>query len=164
MKALFLLRHARAENVVAGSSDHARVLNERGQEESRAIGGLIKEQALKFDLVLCSPAARARETAELVIAAAGLTSSLREDKRIYEAPPFRLLEVISEIEVNANAALLIGHNPGIEELLKLLTGRAEHVSTATLARINLTADEWRKVADAAASLAWIVTPSELAGL
>jgi len=163
MKALFLLRHARAESVSSGFSDHTRVLKERGREESRAIGEFIREQSLKFDLVLCSPAVRARETTDLVLAGPDLSSNVRGDERIYEASPFRLLEVISEIENNANAALLVGHNPGIEELIKLLTGRAEHMTTATLARIDLPADEWSNIANCAASLAWIVTPNKLAG-
>jgi phosphohistidine phosphatase len=163
MKTLFLLRHARAENAASGSSDLTRVLNEGGRQEARAVGTFVKEQNLKFDLVLSSPAVRAQQTTAEVLATAGRSCSVRYDERIYDASAFRLLEVISEIERDTSAALLVGHNPGMEELLKLLTRRAEHLSTATLARIDLTADEWSEAADPPASLKWIITPKELAG-
>jgi phosphohistidine phosphatase len=161
MKTLFLLRHARAENSASGLSDLTRVLNERGREEAQTVGTFIKKQNLEFDLVLSSPAVRARNTTDLVLAAAGLSHSVRDDERIYEAGPLRLLEVISEIEQDASATLLVGHNPGIEELLILLTGSAQQMATATLARIDFRADEWSKVAESTASLEWIVTPNEI---
>lgn len=160
MKALFLLRHARAENAVSGLSDLARELHERGREQAQAVGTFIKERHLKFDRVVASPAVRARQTSDLVRAAAGLSGSVSYDKRIYEAGPLRLLEVVSEFQNGVSAALLVGHNPGMEELLKLLTDRAEHMGTATLARIDL-AGEWSEVGECEASLQWIVTPDEI---
>ena len=161
MKTLFLLRHARADNVAPGSFDLPRELNERGREQARAVGMFIKKQDLKFDLVLSSSAVRAQETTERVLTAAGLTSVVRHDERIYEASPRRLLEVVSEIEHGVNAALLVGHNPGMEELLKLLTGRGGSMGTATLARIDLSADEWSKIAECPAGFEWIVTPNDI---
>jgi phosphohistidine phosphatase len=161
MKTLFLLRHARAANAASGSSDLARNLNERGREQARAVGKFIIEKRLTVDLALCSPAARARETTDLVVAAAGLSCSVSYDERIYEAGPLRLVEVISEIAEDANAVLLVGHNPGMEELLKLLTGRAEHMGTATLARIDLSGNEWGKAGACAAGLEWVMNPNEI---
>ena len=83
------------------------------------------------------------------------------DERIYEAGPLRLLEVISESEKGRSAVLVIGHNPGMEELLQILTGRNEQMATGTLSKIDLNADEWNKVREGA-SLDWIVKPKELA--
>ena len=160
MKTLLLLRHAKAENAAPGLTDLNRALNERGRREARAVGTFIKEQGLKFDLVLCSPAVRARQTTELVLAAAGLAANVRYDQRIYEAGPLRLLEVISEIEVDTSAILMVGHNPGIEELLQLLTDHNEQMGTGTLAKIELNADEWSKVLEGKASLDRIVKPTE----
>ncbi|HEV7745935.1 MAG TPA: histidine phosphatase family protein [Pyrinomonadaceae bacterium] len=99
MKTLFLLRHARAENLAPGSSDFDRALDERGKKEARAAGVFIGQLQLQFDLVLCSNAVRARETADLAIAAAGLRTTVHHDQRIYEAAPLRLLEVIGESEM-----------------------------------------------------------------
>jgi phosphohistidine phosphatase len=160
MKTLFLLRHAKAENSAAALTDPSRALNERGRIEAQAVGTFLKKQNLKLDLVLCSTAVRARETTELVLAAAEVTTNVRYDGRIYEASPLRLLEVIAEIEDDRNSVLLVGHNPGMEELLQLLTGRAERMATAALAKIELHAGEWSSVREDMATLDWIVKPGE----
>jgi phosphohistidine phosphatase len=162
MKTLLLLRHAKAENAAPGSSDISRSLNERGKKEAQAIGTFIRKQSLRFDLVLCSPAVRARETAESVLAAAEETAKLRYDQRIYEASPRQLLEVISEIEEDKSAVLLVGHNPGMEELLRALTGKGEPMATGTLARIDFDFDEWSSIIEDIGRLESIVSPNDLA--
>lgn len=161
MKTLLLLRHAKAENAAPGSSDKDRVLNERGEKEAQAIGTFIRKQNLTMELLLCSPAVRARETAELVLAAAEVTANVRYDQRIYEASPPQLLEVISEVEEDKSAVLLVGHNPGMEELLTTLTGKGEPMSTGTLAKVDFNFDEWSRVTEDRGNLDWIVRPNEL---
>ena len=160
MKTLLLLRHAKAENPRAGSSDINRALNERGKKEAPAIGTFIRKQNLTFELVLCSPAVRARETAELVLAAAEVTANVRYDQRIYEASPRQLLQVISEVEENKSAVLLVGHNPGMEDLLRALTGTREPMATGTLAKIKLKLDEWSRATEDIGELECIVRPDE----
>ena len=93
---------------------------------------------------------------------AKLQSELRFDQRIYEAGPLRLLEVVSQIEEDRSTVLLVGHNPGMEELLQLLTGGTEHMATGTLAQIDFKAASWSKVLEEKGSLDWIVKPKELA--
>lgn len=160
MKTLLLLRHAKADNAAPGSSDINRPLNERGEIEAQAIGTFIRKQHWAIDLVLCSPALRARETAELVLSAAGVTANVRYDQRIYEAAPRQLLELISEVEAARSTVLLIGHNPGIEELLRGLTGHGEPMSPASLARIDFNF-EWSSATQDSGSLELIVRPNEL---
>lgn len=158
MKTLLLLRHASAENAADGLSDSNRSLNERGKKEAKAIGTFIKKQNSTVGVVLCSPALRARETAELVLVAAEVAANVRYDQRIYEAAPGQLLEVISEVEAAKNIVLLVGHNPGIEELLRALTGRGEPMAPGTLARIDFNFPEWRRITEDSGSLEWINTP------
>jgi len=160
MKTLFLLRHAAAENAATGLSDHDRALNGRGRQEAQTVGTFLKKQNLTFDFVLCSTARRARDTADLVLSAAELTVSVRYDRRIYEASPLLILEVISEIGAEASAVLLVGHNPGMAELLQLLTGRVERMPTCTLAKIDLNRDAWAEALGSQASLDWIVKPED----
>lgn len=157
MKTLFLLRHAKAENPTTGLADLDRALNGRGRNEAQAIGTLLKKQDQKFDLVLCSTAARARQTTELVLAAAELAANVRYDGRIYEAGPLRLLEVISEIEEDPSTVLLVGHNPAMEELLKILTGSLEQMATGTMAKIELSV-EWSQALEGKGTLDLIVKP------
>jgi phosphohistidine phosphatase len=159
MKTLLLLRHAKADNAAPGSSDINRTLNERGKKEAQAIGTFIRKQNLTVELVLCSPAVRARETLEFVLSAAEVTANVRHDQRIYEAGPHQLLEVISEVDEHKSAVLLVGHNPGMEELLRELTGREEPLSTGMLAKIEFNLDVWSKVTEDRGILELIFRPN-----
>ena len=162
MKILLLLRHAKSSWKNKSLKDFDRPLNERGKRDAKAIGRLIRKEEIVPDLVLSSPAVRARETTAIVLATAKLATELRYDERIYEADALRLLEVISQIEENFNSVLLVGHNPGMEELLELLTGCSEHMSTATLAQIYLKGvDKWSKVSQGKATLELIVKPKQI---
>jgi phosphohistidine phosphatase len=164
MKTLFLLRHAKAaplnENI---EQDFARPLNERGERAARAIGRHIRERNLSFDLTLCSPAERTRQTIALALEAAKLNAAveLRYDERIYEASVAQLMQVTSEIEDRADKVLLVGHNPGMEGLLENLTHEVQHMPTGALARITLEIEKWGKLNAHSGHLAWLVTPKNL---
>jgi phosphohistidine phosphatase len=162
MKTLLLLRHAKSSWNDAGLQDFDRPLNGRGRKAAETIGRFIRKQRVAPDLLLSSPALRARETIETIMKTAKLQSELRFDQRIYEAGPLRLLEVVSQIEEDRSTVLLVGHNPGMEELLQLLTGSTEHMATGTLAKIDFKAASWSKVLEEKGSLDWIVKPKELA--
>ena len=161
MKTPLLLRHGKPENASGGLSDFDRVLSERGRSEAQAVGKYIQKQNLKLDLVLSSPALRARETSELLIRAAGLHSDLRFDQRIYEASSQTLLSLLSEIEAEIPSVMLVGHNPALEELILTLTGRSAHMSPATLAKISLEIDQWSEISANAGTLNWLVNPNDL---
>jgi len=142
-------------------SDFERPLNERGLRAAPLVGRFMREQKLQPDLVLCSPAERARQTAALVAEAAGLRAPLRYDERIYEATAARLVEVVSQAEDGAGELLLVGHNPGLEELIELLTGESRRMPTAALARIQLDLDKWAKLRERTGHLEWQVKAKEL---
>jgi phosphohistidine phosphatase len=161
MKTLYLLRHAKSSWKEPGLEDFDRPLNRRGREAAPLVGRYIRKQGLRVDLLLSSPAARARQTAALVHEAARLTAELLDDERIYEADAARLLEVVEQAPESADALMLVGHNPGMEELLKLLTGEAREMSTATLACVALDVEKWSKARAGAGRLEWLVRPKEL---
>jgi len=161
MKTLFILRHAKSSWKDDSLQDFDRPLNGRGRKAGELIGTLMREKKLTPDLVLSSPAVRARETIEIVMKTARLPAELRYDQRIYEAGPLRLLEVISQIEEDKSSVLLVGHNPGLEELLQVLTGRVEHMATGTLGKIDLKATKWSKPLEDKGSLDWLVKAKEL---
>lgn len=161
MKTLFLLRHAKSSWKDEKLADFDRPLNSRGKAAAELMGTLIQKRKLAPELVLSSPAVRTRETIDILMKAARLRSEVRYDQRIYEAGPLRLLEVISEIEEDKSKVLLVGHNPGLEELLQMLTGRIEQMATATLAKIDLNAAKWAKAVERGATVDWVVRPKEL---
>jgi phosphohistidine phosphatase len=161
MKTLLLLRHAKSSWKDNSLQDFDRPLNGRGKRAAETIGRFIRKKRVVPDLLLSSPAVRARETIETIIRVAKLPSELRYDQRIYEAGPLRLLEVVSQIEEERSTVLLVGHNPGMAEILELMTGRVEHMATGALAKIDLKTDKWSKALEEKGTLEWIVKPKEL---
>jgi phosphohistidine phosphatase len=162
VKTLFLLRHAKSSRKDQSLPDFERPLNGRGKQAAEKIGRYLKRELIVPELVLSSPAARARETIERVAKAAKWSVEVRFDQRIYEAGGLRLLEVISQIENERKAVLLVGHNPGIEELLMLLAGESKKVPTGALMKLELKSSKWTTAADKRAKLAWLIKPRKLA--
>jgi phosphohistidine phosphatase len=148
MRTLWLLRHAKALAAPDGGHDLDRALSEDGRAQAKQLGARIKKDGVSFDLVLSSPALRARETAELVLQTANMPINIRYDQRIYDAADARpLLDLITEIADEHKTVLLVGHNPTIEELLRLLTKQMKHLSTASLAKITSKAQNWQQLAE-----------------
>lgn len=161
MKTLYLLRHAKSSWKDETLADIERPLNGRGRKAAKTVGAFLKKEEIVLDLVLSSSAVRARETTDLVIKAASFSTELRFDERIYEAEAQRLLGVVNQIEPGKKSVLLVGHNPGLEELLKLLTGVEETMPTGALSKVVLSASAWDGIKGKGGSLEWIVKPKQL---
>jgi phosphohistidine phosphatase len=161
MKTLLLLRHAKSSWKEPGLTDFERPLNGRGLKAAPLMGRFLRRKNLHPELILSSPAKRASQTARLIIEAMKLDAEPGFDEHIYEASVHDLLEVISQIEDGAHAVLLVGHNPGLEELLEFLTGEARQMPTAALAHITLNIDKWSETRGRAGHLEWLVKPKEL---
>ena len=117
MRQLILLRHAHAESATSGQDDLERPLSETGRAEARAAGDWLREHGLRPDRVLCSTAARTRDT----LAALGDIGAgeIYEDASIYEASPGTLAS-LADANRDAERLLLVGHNPGLEQLAALM--------------------------------------------
>ena len=161
MRYLHLLRHAKSSWDYASQQDFDRPLENRGRKAARLIGEFIEEKGIDFDLVLVSTAARTRETIALIRERAKFAGEVRYDERIYEATASRLLQIIAQIDDVRESVLLVGHNPGIEELLPLLTGEQQRVTTANFAKIKLKATKWSGNLTSKGTLEWIVRPKEI---
>ncbi len=158
MKTLFILRHAKSSWENTDLSDFERPLNERGLEAAPLMGDVMKKNRFQPEIILSSSAKRAEQTAMLIKQSAGFDAAIQFDKRIYEAIPARLLEVIAEQSEKNESVLLIGHNPGLEGLLKFLTGELQAMPTAALAIVDLDADEWSEVNSAKGNLRVLIRP------
>lgn len=120
---LILLRHAHAEPAAPGEDDRSRGLTAGGEADAERTGAWLKRQGAAPDRVLCSPAARARATCARVLHALGNGPPVAEDARIYGATPASLLALLDERQ-DDRRILLVGHNPGLEDLVALLSGGA----------------------------------------
>lgn len=161
MKRLYLLRHAKSSWDNAGLADHDRPLNDRGRRAAAFMGQVVRERGLLPEIVICSNAERARQTAELFCEAAGFDGETVAESRIYEASAGRLVEIVSTIEGAYGSAMLIGHNPGMESLIYYLTGALEPMPTAAIAIIELSIERWADIDAGCGRLADVLRPREL---
>jgi phosphohistidine phosphatase len=161
MKTIYLLRHAKSSWKDESLSDIERPLNGRGKKAADTMGAFLKREKILVDLVLSSSAVRARQTIDRVLGSANIVTDVRFDERIYEAGVQRLVEVVRQIENGKKNVVLVGHNPGFEELLEWLTGTIERMQTGALAKIGLKTSSWNSVSEKSGTLEWIVRPKQL---
>jgi len=170
MKTLTLLRHAKSTWDDPVARDFDRPLNGRGRRAARTIGAEMRKQGLAFDRVLASPAARVRETLDAVGIGFGEKMEVAFEQRLYLAAPETLLDIIQSADDADGRLLVIAHNPGLEQLVLLLTrsdGGAlrDEVEvkypTATLAEISLPVEKWQEVSEGIGTLARFIRPRDL---
>jgi phosphohistidine phosphatase len=143
MKTLLVLRHAKSSWHDPALDDHDRPLNKRGQQDGPRMGELVREHRLTPDVIISSDAVRARLTAEAVAEAACYTSEILLDPQLYIASPAGILAVLRTVrDTKAGTVMIVGHNPGLEELVAQLTGEQQDLPTAALAQIVLPIDRW----------------------
>lgn len=143
MKTLLLLRHAKSSWKDESLPDHERPLNKRGKKAAPLMGRLLRNEGLVPDLVLSSTAMRARRTAEHVMEAAELEGPLRLIDEIYLATAGTLLDVAARLPSDqVRRLLLVGHNPGMEDLVAMLSGHPRAFPTAALAVFDLEIEHW----------------------
>ena len=131
---LILLRHAKSD-WSGDEADVLRPLARRGRRQAPDAGRWLAANIDSIDLVVVSPATRARSTWDLVSAQLDLSPETRIDERVYAAPGRELLGVVRELSDDLDTVVLVGHNPGIEELVSLLTGEWLPMPTSALAVI-----------------------------
>lgn len=161
MKTLFVLRHAKSSWDNLEQNDFDRPLNERGLKAAPKMGKFMRDKDLVPDLIISSPAARTRATAELVKNAGEFAAAIEFNPRIYEAAVSDLLDVIAAAPDTTEKLLLIGHNPGFEGLVKTLTGEVKEMPTAALAQIELLIESWKDVVSAGGKLTNLFKPKEI---
>jgi phosphohistidine phosphatase len=170
MRRLMLLRHAKA--VPQGNlADEERPLAARGRHDTPLIGKFAVSSGLTPDLALVSPSVRTRETWDLFAAAFASPPPHRPEPRLYSAPAERILELVRSAPEKVRTLLLVGHNPGFEDLARQLVGAGNtdalirfggSMPTASLALIELPGD-WAAIQPRTGRMEIFVTPKSLGG-
>lgn len=163
MKTLLLLRHAKSSWDDVSLRDFERPLADRGKRDAPRMGEELKLRAPLPDLIISSPAARARQTTQAIVDAGGLTARLEFNDSIYGATSGELMRLVRRLPDAVDCALMVGHNPGFEEVVSRLTGSDERMPTAALACIEFQIDHWNDLEDGAGRLIWLLTPKQLKG-
>jgi phosphohistidine phosphatase len=135
-RTLVVIRHAKSD-WSDGLPDEQRPLAERGRRDAPAIGRWLAEHLPgicgRLDLVVCSPAVRARQTWQLASAGLDPAPPVRHDERIYAAGPTQLLTVLAELPEELGSVALVGHNPGLADLVTFLCGEPREMKTSAVA-------------------------------
>ena len=149
MKRLSLIRHAQADNLLSGHKDWDRALTRRGlldaaEMAQRLKSQCVESQCMKPDLILSSPAIRARQTAE-VFAKCFSKARLQLLEELYLCAPKPMLAAIQQVEGNAMHLLVVGHNPGISELADQLAEdrRIDGMPTASIVTMQFEIKKWQ---------------------
>jgi phosphohistidine phosphatase len=170
MLRLLLLRHAKAERSRPGERDQDRPLAERGRRDAPAIGVYLASHDLVPDAAVVSPAARTRETWDLLAKAIGHPPQPTWDGRLYDASADGILAAIRDTGPATGTLLVIGHNPGLHDIANRLVGSgerdarmrlAEGLPTCGLAAIEFAAKSWSRIGPQTGRLTRFVTPKSL---
>jgi phosphohistidine phosphatase len=168
VKTLTLLRHAKSGWGAPALRDFDRPLTPRGRKAARAMGREMRRLGLGFDLILASPALRVIETLHELAQGFGAAVATAAEPRIYLASAETLLELVRGADDGAGRLLLVGHNPGMEQLALLLAkdGEAREAvavkyPTGALAEIALDVPRWQEVGEGAGTLTRFVRPRDL---
>jgi phosphohistidine phosphatase len=170
MLTLSLLRHAKSSWDNPGAKDFDRPLAKRGETAAPRMGAFMGKHGIAPELILCSPAVRARQTLDLVLPHLAGTPTVEYEEAFYLAAPTVLLGRVRKIGAKVHHVMIVGHDPGMQELAMGLsgTGDAETLAalahkfpTAGLAVIRFKAREWSKIGPAKGHLELLMTPKAL---
>lgn len=170
MRRLILFRHAKSDWSLAATADHDRGLATRGRKAAGPMGAWLAGRGFRPDLVLCSTAKRAKATWDIAKGAFTPAPETRLLREAYEASAESLLDVIRAAPSQAQTLMIVGHNPGLADLVDLLAGSGDPEArrllsvkfpTAAIAVLDLPFDDWIETAPRAGRLDRFVTPKSL---
>jgi phosphohistidine phosphatase len=161
MKTLLLLRHAKSSWDEPSLRDFDRPLAPRGKRDAPRIGKALSERGPLPDLAISSPAARTRATIKAVMASARLEAELQVEECVYGASSAELIKLIRRLPGEKACVMIVGHNPGLEDLVARLTAETERMPTAALACVEFQIDRWKDIEDGEGKLVWLLTPKQL---
>lgn len=156
MKKLLLIRHARATHET-GFVDFERPLQESGLQDAAVMAGRLKDKNLLPQLLVASPALRTLSTANVFSQHLSI-SQAQTDRAIYEATRTELVKVINAFPDNYDFIALVGHNPGMSDLLYYLTGQLQDVPTCAMMLIEFDVDSWMEIIEDAGKLVYYDYP------
>lgn len=164
MRTLLILRHGKSSWANVYLADHDRPLKARGKRDAPRMGRLLREEGLTPELIISSTAERALATAELAALACDYEGEIETTRDFYHAAPEAYIERLQELPDDVERVMVVGHNPGMEELIAELTGEEERFPTAALAQVALPIERWEQLDEATAGeLVKLWRPKELPG-
>lgn len=141
MKKLLLIRHAKAEHEIK-YADYERPLTESGMRDATIMAQRLVAEGIKPELIIASPSLRTHTTAN-IFSEHLLSHEVETNKKIYDASENVLLSIINNLPTDLNFVAIVGHNPGISQILYYLTGKVKDVPPCTVALIEFDEEDWK---------------------
>lgn len=145
MKTLLLMRHAKSSWKDSKLPDRERPLNKRGRRDAPMMGQMLVDRELVPQRILSSSALRARQTAEVVAETAEFQGDVTYLDNLYMAEVEVYIAELRELPDDVDLAMVIGHNPSLEVLLQILSGKIESLPTAVIAHLELPIESWAEL-------------------
>lgn len=170
MKTLFLLRHAKSSWDDPLLDDFDRPLSKRGRRSAKAIADYLNHERIRPDQVLCSASRRTRETVDRLQRRLGRALPVRFERGLYLADAATLLNRLRRLPDGLASVMIVGHNPGLENLLTLLLDRSageagvshpDAYPTGALGLLRFDIDHWQDVHPESARLIAFIRPRDL---
>lgn len=147
MKTLYLIRHAKSDRSDESLSDFDRPLNKRGLDDAPFMGSILLKSGVRPDLILSSPALRAKTTAIAFAQALSYPpDSIRYDHALYASDVETILSLIRDVSPSVETLFVFGHNPEISECADLITdGDIDDIPTCGVVAMRLKNDSWESI-------------------
>lgn len=162
MRYLTIVRHGKADDPARFGDDRQRPLTDKGAKDVRSTARFLENLQPPIDWWVTSPAARARETTDVLVDALGSKAPVRQEDDVYPGDAGRLLELLATTPPEMNHVAVIGHNPVLEELVAgLCAGNSAlnfRLPTAAVAHLELEVSHWEQVRWGCGSLRLLIAP------
>ncbi len=163
MKTLYIVRHAKAEEITGGMKDFDRSLTREGKSDASLVGKELNKLDIKPAMILTSPAKRALETAQLVVDELDLSvANIVTNKEIYEASLKTIMEVIYQTPDKASSLLIFGHNPSLHELVNYLGNKTfEKFQKGAAVAITFENNKWKEIRKQSGKITYFDFPKNI---
>ena len=158
MKKLLLIRHAKATHQT-GLADYERPLKYKGSQDAALMAARLREHAIIPQLLISSPALRTLATADIFAEHLSLGQP-HTDKSIYDASEGTLVKVVNQLPGQHDFIGLVGHHPGISQLVYYLTGEMREMETCAAVLIEFDLEEWSAIGKESGKITYYSSPDQ----
>ncbi|HUT21685.1 MAG TPA: histidine phosphatase family protein [Anaerolineae bacterium] len=161
MKTIYLMRHGKSKRGPEYETDYERPLGKRGKRDAARMGEYLAERGLLPDLIVSSPAERARDTALRFVETADCGAEIRFEETLYFSDDQAYLGLIWGLDGMLASVMFVGHNPATESVIETLSDSYAHMPTGAVACIQFEVETWGEIEEGMGQLAWVERPREL---
>jgi len=144
-KKIYIIRHAKSSWKDLSLDDFNRPLNKRGRLNAPFMGNKLKNKKVSPDLIISSPALRAKNTAEIIAKKVKYLKKIVFEKDVYDSSERRLHKMLTKLDDENSSVFLVGHNPDINMLAEYYVGFEENIVTCGVVEIEFSCKKWADI-------------------